>query len=61
VRQAMESTLVDAANVLAEMAAADLKAGHIRNGPFVASWRARSAATPRRWCGAFPSAASITA
>ena len=31
VRQAMESTLVDAANVLAEMAAADVKAGTIRN------------------------------
>jgi len=34
VRQAMESTLVDAANVLAEMAAADVKAGTIGNGSF---------------------------
>ncbi len=34
VRQAMESTLVDAANVLAEMAAADVKAGTIRSGSF---------------------------
>lgn len=35
VRQAMEATLVDAANVLAEMAAADLKAGQIAQGRFV--------------------------
>lgn len=34
VRQAMESTLVDAANVLAEMAAADVKAGTINSGTF---------------------------
>lgn len=34
VRQAMESTLVDAANVLAEMAAADVKAGTIGSGSF---------------------------
>lgn len=34
VRQAMESTLVDAANVLAEMAAADVKAGIINSGTF---------------------------
>ena len=34
VRQAMESTLVDAANVLAEMAAADVKDGTIRSGSF---------------------------
>jgi two-component system sensor histidine kinase CreC len=34
VRQAMESTLVDAANVLAEMAAADVKAGTINSGSF---------------------------
>ncbi|MCD7099712.1 two-component system sensor histidine kinase CreC [Stenotrophomonas sp. MMGLT7] len=34
VRQAMESTLVDAANVLAEMAAADLAAGRIDSGAF---------------------------
>ena len=32
VRQAMESTLVDAANVLAVMAADDMKAGRIANG-----------------------------
>ena len=35
VRQAMESTLVDAANVLAVMAADDLKSGHIADGQFV--------------------------
>jgi two-component system sensor histidine kinase CreC len=36
VRQAMESTLVDTANVLASMAADDLKAGHIADGRFAA-------------------------
>lgn len=35
VRQAMESTLVDAANVLAVMAADDLKSGHLADGRFV--------------------------
>ena len=35
VRQAMESTLVDAANVLAVMAADDMKAGRIADGDFV--------------------------
>lgn len=35
VRQAMESTLVDAANVLAVMAADDMKAGKIATGDFV--------------------------
>ena len=35
VRQAMESTLVDAANVLAVMAADDMKAGRITHGDFV--------------------------
>lgn len=35
VRQAMESTLVDSANVLAVMAADDLKSGHIADGRFV--------------------------
>ncbi|HYM85455.1 MAG TPA: two-component system sensor histidine kinase CreC [Pseudoxanthomonas sp.] len=35
VRQAMESTLVDAANVLAVMAADDMKAGRITSGDFV--------------------------
>ena len=35
VRQAMESTLVDTANVLAVMAAEDMKAGNIASGDFV--------------------------
>ncbi len=34
VRQAMEDTLVDTANVLAELAAEDMKAGNIANGSF---------------------------
>jgi len=34
VRQAMEETLVDTANILAELAASDLKAGRIADGPF---------------------------
>jgi two-component system sensor histidine kinase CreC len=36
VRQAMEDTLVDTANVLAELAADDLAAGHIDDGRFAA-------------------------
>lgn len=35
VRQAMESTLVDSANVLAVMAASDMRAGRITSGEFV--------------------------
>ncbi len=35
VRQAMESTLVDSANVLAVMAASDMRAGRIASGEFV--------------------------
>ena len=37
VRQAMEDTLVDTANVLAELAAEDVKAGNIANGGFARS------------------------
>lgn len=44
VRQAMEETLVDTANILAELAAADLKAGRIGNGAFA---QAVSAAVKR--------------
>lgn len=44
VRQAMEETLVDTANILAELAAADLKAGRIANGAFA---QAVSAAVKR--------------
>lgn len=39
VRQAMEATLVDAANVLAAMAADDLARGRIRDGDFARNWR----------------------
>ena len=40
VRQAMEETLVDTANILAELATADLKAGNIGSGPFARAVRA---------------------
>ncbi|WP_133501530.1 two-component system sensor histidine kinase CreC [Cognatilysobacter terrigena] len=40
VRQAMEDTLVDSANVLAELAADDLAAGHINDGRFAQHVRA---------------------
>ncbi|RMH94459.1 two-component system sensor histidine kinase CreC [Lysobacter pythonis] len=40
VRQAMEDTLIDTANLLAELAAADLKAGRIAEGSFSAAVRA---------------------
>src|SRR5688572_16209922 len=40
VRQAMEDTLVDTANVLAELAAADFLAGRIADGPFAQRIRA---------------------
>jgi two-component system, OmpR family, sensor histidine kinase CreC len=45
VRQAMEDTLVDTANVLAEMATADVKSGSIQTGNFaqsVAQYKARA-------------------
>ena len=45
VRQAMEDTLVDTANVLAELAAEDLKAGNIASGGFargLAQYQARA-------------------
>ena len=40
VRQAMEDTLIDTANLLAELAADDLKAGRIADGTFAAAMRA---------------------
>ena len=46
VRQAMEDTLVDTANVLAEFAAADVKTGNIQTGNFaqsLAQYKARAA------------------
>ncbi|WP_394779685.1 two-component system sensor histidine kinase CreC [Undibacterium sp.] len=39
VRQAMEATLVDTANILAELAVNDMKNGHIANGEFAARIR----------------------
>jgi two-component system sensor histidine kinase CreC len=54
VRQAMESTLVDAANVLAEMAAADLKAGTLRNGTFVANLARAQQRDPKAMVWRFP-------
>ena len=47
IRQAMEETLVDTANVLAELAAQDLAAGRIDQGGFAASVRAASRRSPR--------------
>ncbi|WP_411850384.1 two-component system sensor histidine kinase CreC [Stenotrophomonas sp. LGBM10] len=54
VRQAMESTLVDAANVLAEMAAADLKAGTLRNGTFVTNLARAQRRDPKAMVWRFP-------
>jgi two-component system sensor histidine kinase CreC len=54
VRQAMESTLVDAANVLAVIAAPDLKAGHIADGSFAAQIAAAQRRDPRAMVWRFP-------
>lgn len=54
VRQAMEATLVDAANVLAEQAAADVKAGQIRNGRFVADLARAQRRDPKAMVWRFP-------
>ncbi|MDQ3039936.1 MAG: two-component system sensor histidine kinase CreC, partial [Pseudomonadota bacterium] len=40
VRQAMEDTLIDTANMLAELASDDMQGGHIADGPFAARVRA---------------------
>ncbi|MEO6154106.1 MAG: HAMP domain-containing protein, partial [Thermomonas sp.] len=40
VRQAMEDTLIDSANMLAELASDDMQAGHIADGRFAARVRA---------------------
>jgi two-component system, OmpR family, sensor histidine kinase CreC len=48
VRQAMEDTLVDTANVLAELAAEDVKSGHIADGRFaqgLSQYQARATKT----------------
>ncbi|GAB3055616.1 two-component system sensor histidine kinase CreC [Stenotrophomonas tumulicola] len=54
VRQAMESTLVDAANVLAEMAAPDLKAGNLTGGGFTASLARAQRRDPKAMVWRFP-------
>ncbi len=54
VRQAMEATLVDAANVLAELAATDVKAGQIRNGRFVADLARAQRRDPKAMVWRFP-------
>ena len=53
VRQAMESTLVDAANMLAEMAADDLKAGHIADGVFAGNVAEAQQRDPKAWVWRF--------
>jgi len=47
IRQAAEETLVDSAQVLAEMAAADLAAGQIEHGPFAEAMREALRRRPR--------------
>ncbi|MGH8053478.1 MAG: two-component system sensor histidine kinase CreC [Stenotrophomonas sp.] len=54
VRQAMESTLVDAANVLAVIAAPDLKAGHIADGSFAAQMATAQRRDPKAMVWRFP-------
>ena len=53
VRQAMESTLVDAANMLAEMAADDLKAGRIAAGAFAGNVAEAQQRDPKAWVWRF--------
>lgn len=54
VRQAMESTLVDAANVLAEMAASDLKQGTIGSGSFTRNLAKARRRDPKAMVWRFP-------
>lgn len=54
VRQAMESTLVDAANVLAAMAATDLKAGRIASGDFAQQLAQAQRRDPKAMVWRFP-------
>lgn len=58
VRQAMEDTLVDSANVLAELAADDLAAGHINDGRFAAHVRALHGRDPGAAIWGFPKRAA---
>ncbi|MGY3264212.1 two-component system sensor histidine kinase CreC [Lysobacter sp. HA35] len=54
VRQAMEDTLVDTSNVLAELAADDLAAGHIADGRFAQHVRALHGRDPGAAIWGFP-------
>ena len=54
VRQAMESTLVDAANVLAELAAPELKAGTLHGGGFSAALARAQRRDPNAMVWRFP-------
>ncbi len=54
VRQAMESTLVDAANVLAQLAADDLKAGTINGGRFASQVSLAQQRDPKALVWSFP-------
>lgn len=54
VRQAMEATLVDAANVLAEMAADDMTAGQIDSGAFARDLAKAQRRDPKAWVWRFP-------
>ncbi len=54
VRQAMESTLVDAANVLAQLAADDLKAGTINGGRFASQVALAQQRDPKALVWSFP-------
>lgn len=54
VRQAMESTLVDAANVLAELAAPELKAGTLGQGGFTAALARAQRRDPKAMVWRFP-------
>jgi len=54
VRQAMEATLVDAANVLAEMAAAEVKAGTIAQGRFAGDLARAQQRDPKAMVWRFP-------
>ncbi|MEA9911466.1 two-component system sensor histidine kinase CreC [Xanthomonas campestris pv. raphani] len=53
VRQAMESTLVDAANVLAEMASPELAAGQIATGRFARHLAQAQQRDPKAWVWRF--------
>ncbi|CAD7715350.1 Sensor protein CreC [Xanthomonas hydrangeae] len=53
VRQAMESTLVDAANVLAEMASGELAAGTIATGSFARNVAQAQRRDPKAWVWRF--------